>query len=416
MKELLKEKKNFLLLAYPLSLLLVILARCVPGFAEYVWARGMYRVYRFVLASITGLLPFSLGEIIVILIVPAILFLLVRAVIRAVRAHKEKKALLTLMRTLRNFLMAVGFIWLAFTIGAGVNYSRDGIGTALGLEVGSNNVEDLKEVCIQLATKAAAARTELENKRIETWFNDPEDVKLSGNVDERDEKQSGSTAGTEAKKIPLEKYEETIRSTAFESMYTNRERAGAAREAMKNLSDDVDVLAGAFPRPKSVAFSRVMSMFDISGVFFPWTIEANVNVDTPDHTKGFVACHELSHVAGFMREDEANFIAFLACRQSGDPELTYSGYIFGFVMAYNKLYSFSKEACAEVAALISPGMRADMIKNSEYWDQFREGVLYEAGSTMNNTYLKMNGQKDGTESYGRMLDLVMALYRRDGQV
>ncbi|MCR5521481.1 MAG: DUF3810 domain-containing protein [Lachnospiraceae bacterium] len=397
MKELFKEKKNFLLLAYPLSLILVILARCVPGFAEYVWARGAYRAFRFVVASITGLLTFSLAEIIVILILPALVFFLVRAIIRAVRAHKEKKAFLTLMRTLRNFLMAVGFIWLVFTVGAGINYSRDGIGTALGLEVGENNVADLKEVCIQLASKASAARTELEDMRIGTWFEE-------------------SGYGTEYKKVPLEDYEDTIRTVPFESMYTNRERAEAAREAMKKLSDDVDVLWGAFPPPKSVAASQVMSMFDISGVFFPWTIEANVNVDTPDHTKGFVACHELSHVAGFMREDEANFIAYLACRQSGDAELKYSGYIFTFVMAYNKLYEFSKEACSEVSTLISPGMRADMIRNSEYWDRFREGVLYEAGSNMNNTYLKINGQKDGTGSYGRMLDLVMALYRKDGEV
>ncbi|MBR5367873.1 MAG: DUF3810 domain-containing protein [Lachnospiraceae bacterium] len=397
MKELLKEKKNFLLLAYPVAILLLVLARCVPGFAEYVWARGIYRCFRFVVASITGLLPFSLAEIIVILILPAFIFLLVRAVIRAVRAHKDRKALLTLMRTLRNFLMAVGFIWLAFTVAAGVNYSREGIGTALGLEVGANNIEDLKGMCIDLAQKAAAARTEVEDKRIRTWLDDPEDIK-------------------EQKRIPQEEYESIIREGAFGSEHTNSERAQAAREAMKKLSDEVDVLWGAFPRPKSVLFSRFMSRFDISGIFFPWTIEANVNVDTPDHTKGFVACHELSHVAGFMREDEANFIAYLACRQSDDEELVYSGYIFAFSMAYNKLYGLSRESCAEVVPYVSAGMAADMDANTEYWDQFKDGALYEAGSTMNNTYLKLNGQEDGTKSYGRMLDLMMALYRRDGEV
>lgn len=396
MKELLKEKKNFLLLAFPVALLLLILARCVPGFAEYVWARGIYRGFRFVIASITGLFPFSLAEVIVVLILPALVFLLVRAVVRAVRAHKEKKALLTLIRTLRNFLATVGLVWLSFMIAAGVNYSRDGIGEALGLEVGENNVEDLKGMCIDLARKAAAARTELEDKIIRTWYDGPE--------------------GMEIKRVYIDDYENTIRTAALESIYTKSERAEAAREAMKKLSDDVDVLWGAFPRPKSVFFSRVMSRFDISGIFFPWTIEANVNVDTPDHTKGFVACHELSHVAGFMREDEANFIAYLACRQSDDEELEYSGYIFAFSMAYNKLYGLSRESCAEVVPFVSAGMAADMNANYEYWDQFKDGVLYEAGSTMNNTYLKLNGQEDGTKSYGRMLDLMMALYRRDGEV
>ncbi|MCR5829154.1 MAG: DUF3810 domain-containing protein [Lachnospiraceae bacterium] len=419
MKALFKEKKNFVLLAYPLAILLLVLSKYVPGFAEYVWGRGAYRAFRFVMASITGLLPFSLAEVILILIVPVFLFFLVRAIVRAVRARKEKKTLITLMRTLRNFLMAVGIILFAFVVGAGCNYHRDSIGVPLGLSVGNNNTEDLKEMCIELGKKAAAARKVLEVKYVPSEHDDSANTAASGSADSENA-ASGSTDSENAAlgSKDLEYAGAGIVNAPFRSSYSNSERAQAAREAMKKLSEDVGVMSGAFPRPKSVFFSRVMSRFGISGVFFPWTVEANVNVDITDYTKGFVACHELSHIAGFMREDEANFIAFLACRVSGDDELTYSGYMFAFEMAINKLYKISKEDYYDVIREVgvTPGMNADSVEDSEYWDQFRGEALYEAGSTMNDTYLKLNSQEDGTKSYGRMLDLLMALYRKDGEI
>jgi len=405
MKALLKEKKNLVLLAYPLAILLLVLAKYVPGFAEYVWARGIYRAFRFVMASITGLLPFSLAEIIVILIVPAFLFFLVRAIIKAIRARKEKKTIITLMRTLRNFIMIVGIVLLVFMVGAGCNYHRDSISVPLGLSVGNNNTGDLKGMCIELGKKAAAARKVLEEKYALSEQDGA--IEAAGPENSAVEAATSKSAASEG-----------LVNAPFRSSYSNSERAQAAREALKRLSEDVDVMSGAFPRPKSVFFSRVMSRFGISGVFFPWTIEANVNVDISDYTKGFVTCHELSHIAGFMREDEANFIAFLACRVSGDDELTYSGYMFAFEMAINKLYKISKEDYYDVLreVNVTPGMSADSVEDSEYWDQFRDDALYEAGSNMNDTYLKLNSQEDGTKSYGRMLDLLVALYRKDGEI
>ncbi|MFQ8979614.1 MAG: DUF3810 family protein [Waltera sp.] len=37
-------------------------------------------------------------------------------------------------------------------------------------------------------------------------------------------------------------------------------------------------------------------------------------------------CHELAHIRGYIYEDEANFIAFLACVESDDSTFQYAGY------------------------------------------------------------------------------------------
>ena len=57
-----------------------------------------------------------------------------------------------------------------------------------------------------------------------------------------------------------------------------------------------------------------MSRTEITGIFIPFTMEANVNVDIPDYSLGSTMCHELAHLHGFIREDEANYISYLACK------------------------------------------------------------------------------------------------------
>ena len=197
----------------------------------------------------------------------------------------------------------------------------------------------------------------------------------------------------------------------FVSEYSDRERAYQAKAAMEKLSETIPVLKGYYPRPKSVLFSRFMSRFNITGVYFPWTVEANVNVDVPDYSIGAALCHELSHLRGFMREDEANFIGYLACVNSDSAELRYSGYMLALVYAGNKLYEESADLYRQLYSMYSPGVVADFRENSAYWKEFKDTVLERAGEKMNDTYLKINNQTDGTKSYGRMVDLLIAEYR-----
>ena len=49
-------------------------------------------------------------------------------------------------------------------------------------------------------------------------------------------------------------------------------------------------------------------------------------------------CHELAHIRGYIYEDEANFIAFLACVESDDVAFQYSGYLSVLNYVANDLY------------------------------------------------------------------------------
>lgn len=372
MKNLISQKLNLWLLAWPLGLIIYLCSRLIDGFAEHVMAQGVYRVWSQALSFLSGLIPFSLAEFILILLFPAVLFFLVRAIVRVCRASGHRGV--TALTALRNFLIVTGLIWFLFMIGCGANYYRTEFKEFSGLEIQKSSKEELLALCRILAQETGEARLRLE---------------------ERD-----GIDGT----------------TVFDSPVTDSSRARAAREAMYRLATEIEELDGYYPVPKSVFFSNVMSEFNITGVYFPWTVEANVNVDIPDYSRGVTLCHELSHLRGFMREDEANYIGYLACVTSGDEELIYSGYMSAFINASNRLYSESPEGYSEVMGLLPVGVLVDLADNSRYWRAFKDTTLSRVGESMNDTYLKMNAQTDGTKSYGRMVDLLLAEYRKKGLI
>ncbi len=128
-----------------------------------------------------------------------------------------------------------------------------------------------------------------------------------------------------------------------------------------------------------------------------------------DYNIPFTACHELSHLRGFMQEEEANFIAFLACRKSEDPQFQYSGSMLGWINCMNVLYEADYDTWEEIHSQILPQVKADLQANNEFWDQY-DGRVAEVADQVNDNYLKANGQEEGVQSYDRMADLIVAWY------
>jgi hypothetical protein len=156
-----------------------------------------------------------------------------------------------------------------------------------------------------------------------------------------------------------------------------------------------------------------MSQTEITGIFIPFTMEANVNVDIPDYSIPATMLHELAHLRGFMREDEANYIAYLAGMESDNAEFKYSSTMLALITAGNALYDKDPDLYFEIRDQYSDGVLKDIRANSRYWQQYDDTVISTVSNKINDTYLKANAQTDGIQSYGRMLDLMLAKYRED---
>ncbi len=205
---------------------------------------------------------------------------------------------------------------------------------------------------------------------------------------------------------------EKVNETAVPEGYQGNERAWKAEgvQAMKGLGETYPALAGFYPMPKEVAVSWILSVQQLTGIYSPFTIEANFNGSIPNYNIPHTICHELSHLKGFMREEEANFIGYLACVNSDQPAFRYSGYLTGWVYAGNALAREDWEAYVKLQEGLCDQARADLVKNNEFWNQY-EGKVAEVANQMNDVYLKINDQKDGVKSYGRMVDLMLGYYK-----
>lgn len=201
-----------------------------------------------------------------------------------------------------------------------------------------------------------------------------------------------------------------VNETAGDAPYEYK-WASWGQEAMEKLGQIYPGLSGYYPRPKPVAISWILSVQQLCGIYSPFTVEANYNRQMPSYNIPHTLCHELSHLRGYMREDEANFIGYLACIHSDRQCFQYSGYLTGWVYATNALARQDWETYRQLYDSLCSQAVEDLQENNEFWNRY-EGKVAEVANQMNDTYLKINDQEEGVRTYGRMVDLMLAHYRQ----
>lgn len=369
-----KRRSLWLLLCYPVGILCLLLAANNSYLAEELFAKRIFRIFSQTVAAITGVLPFSLAEFCLVVGFPLLLLVLLFQLFRFFK--KKNRSAKQVLKGIRSggkiIVLTGGVLFLWFVLGCGVNYYRYSISYYCDLEVKEASAEELYELCRELAIKANEARNVLG-----TGCEDEQGVYY----------YNGSM----------------------------RELATAAKNAYLKIGEQYPILSGSYPAPKLIALSSQMSKTQITGIFIPFTMEANVNIDISDYSIASTMCHELAHLRGFIREDEANYIAYLVCVNSDNPDLIYSGYMEALILSGNALYEKNQELYYQVRELYEEGVVRDLADNSRYWKQFENTVISVVADKVNDTYLKMNHQEDGVQSYGRMVDLLLAEYRKRKQ-
>ena len=189
-----------------------------------------------------------------------------------------------------------------------------------------------------------------------------------------------------------------------------------AVRAMQGLGEEYELLSGYYPQAKGITASDFLSQQYMMGYYFPFSMEANYNTSMYIANVPATLCHELAHLKGFIYEDDANFIGFLACINSDDPFYRYSGYlsVLNYVeKEYKKVsgkqefgsVSLAKSVCAD-----------DIFLTSEAWERVEENAVVEtavvkaASNQFTETTLVINGVSDGMKSYSRVVQLLLEYY------
>lgn len=188
----------------------------------------------------------------------------------------------------------------------------------------------------------------------------------------------------------------------------------AARSAVRGLSGSWPRLSGYQPLPKPLFFSGFVSQQYMQGYYFPFSMEANYNTVMKIMNRPFTMCHELSHTHGYILEDEANFLAFLACTQSEDPVFAYSGWLGVLNYVNNDFYyAVSREEYDRHPAISRRVYEDNLFLTDADWKKVEENALLEtetvrkAADTYVDTTLKANGIGSGKLSYSHVVALLL---------
>ena len=162
---------------------------------------------------------------------------------------------------------------------------------------------------------------------------------------------------------------------------------------------------------KPIRLSRVMSMLDFTGVYCPYIGESNVNVESQACMLPATAAHEMAHQRGYASEQECNFLGILASVTSGNDAYEYSGWLMGYIYLGNALYRISPDTYWAIRKALPETVEADLTDDTAYWNQFRNTAAQKASNKVYDGMLKAYGQEQGIQSYGTVVDMLVAYYK-----
>lgn len=341
------------------------------GFSEW-YRKNIFSTISGIISRITGFLTISLGEVMICLFI----FLILMGIIITVLGFLKSSLLKRIRRIyFRYMIYVLIFIYWTETFHCFIMYRCDTIENSkyytmaekLAMRSNEENINYLADICNGITDELNYLSLKL-------------DRDVNGDL------------------IPSYSYEECI-------------------NALKNISNDFELLGGYYPEPKKIYYSNIMTQQYLAGIYFPFSMEANYNKLMYSSNMPSVICHELSHLKGYIREDEANFISFVACVNSDNDFIKYSGYLSVYNYIINDIYSYGNDEIFEKLKGVNELVDYDNIflKEEDFNEIEDNSVistekLSEATDVFLDSNLKINGISSGIDNYNEVVKLLMCYY------
>jgi hypothetical protein len=340
------------------AILLRILFGIFPELCELVYSRGFFLIIRVFVDNTWGaFMPFAMLYLLFFGLMAwfsRIIYLEIKNRKNVNKIQWRKNALVNFGNFLGGFVFFFLFLW-------GFNYARVPLEKTMGLDVRELSKEELRKEADEIIQICINARNEIKGSDTfslkQNFF--PEDLETE------------------------------------------------MRFCLMKVLDSLGYPTISKVRGRQLYPAGLLYGFNSSGVYMPFTGEGHVESALHILQKPFTLAHEMSHGYGFGDEGTCNFLGFLACMESENPAIRYSGHLTSLRYVFNQLdsaYLYEKKNA------ISTGMKNDVAAIFAEMDKYFEfipgmhAVTYEA-------YLRMQGIKDGIDNYDRMV-LMLAAYRR----
>lgn len=323
------------------------------------WYRSLSQSYSTIASGLASVVPFSLWDVI------ALALLLVGGIGLVYVLIKRK----SLLNWLSYGLLIIALISFITVCGWGLNHFNKSLSQDLNLNVETYNKEQLTEACLYYLDKASFFAQQLERKE-------------DGTLQAQDLLEMAALAG----------------------------------KTSAHLSEIYPFLSANSYPVKILSLTGELLLYSGSnGIYMPFTAEANIPSNCATADIAFTMCHEAAHRSGIASEQEANFVAFLACISSSDVRFRYSAYYNAFCYCYSALCSYYpssiEETFTEDIKIHAAFVFYDIYTTQMHYQQY-DGLLEKVGQTVNDAYLKTFNEPSGVLSYGEVVDYLIAWYEQ----
>ncbi|MEM7104995.1 MAG: DUF3810 domain-containing protein [Bacteroidota bacterium] len=332
-----------------------------PGITEAVYYKGLFVVIRYCLDYTICLLPIPLFYLLAL----CLIYLGFRSIKKAwekrnigTRIQKIKNSALTTGAVLGGIIFLFLFLW-------GFNYARLSIESQLEISPRPLDSLEVKNEVDYYTKLAAQARKEIEG----------------------------------------------LDTIAITKAFLPKAMEKKVRKDLEKALNELGFPTHGRVRGRMLFPEGILMTFGVAGVYIPFIGEGHVDAGLHPITHPYTMAHEMAHGYGFTDEGTCNFLAFLACSQSEDPVIRYSGYLShtrDVLVAYRRVIS---DQYPEFRATLDKGVIADM--NAINIANARFGRDWIPMYSINNLYLKSQGISEGILSYSRVVLLVKAFREKN---
>ena len=333
-----------------------------PGWVETNYTYGVYPVVSQALRFLFGWIPFSIGDLFYAFVILILLFR-VGKFFRLLFKKQLTRAYfgLALRQTIFLFLL----VYVAFNVLWGLNYNRHGISQQLQLDVRSYTTSDLDTLCVALQQKVNYYAAQVD----------------------------------------------TLKREAYLEKKKNLFHEASASYAV--VKDRYPFLAYPIHSMKTSMVGFLGKYVGFQGYYNPFTGEGQVKASIPNFLQPFVTCHEIAHQLGYAKENEANFVGYLAARESASIDFRYSAYYDVYQYAFREYLRSDIKKGIALDSTLHPIAKRDRREYARYLHKM-ENSIAPMMLKMYDGYLKMNNQPKGYRTYNEVVTWLVAYYKKYG--
>ena len=165
---------------------------------------------------------------------------------------------------------------------------------------------------------------------------------------------------------------------------------------------------------KPSVYSYLGNILGFQGYYNPFSGEGQVNTTIPKFLEPFVSTHEVAHQLGYGKENEANFVAFLACKAYPNTTFRYSMYFDMYLYALTELDSRDSVRAKARNDKLHPQAKKDIDEYRRFLKKYRNQIEPVIGWIYDG-YLQANDQPEGKKTYNMVVAYLIAYYKKFGK-